>query len=107
MESTGSPGLIQYVIGYLLVGLAWGFTTPFIRIAAKNQKPQAQRLPNGQQMSWTQRKLLSVWYSVIDLIKQPAYTIPLLINLSGSVMFFLIVGQAGIAIWNLIPLSRG
>jgi Putative transmembrane family 234 len=96
MGSDANPGLVQYVIGYLLVGIAWGFTTPFMRRAAKNQKPQAKESPRTQQLSWAKRIFLSAWYSIVNLIKQPAYTIPLLINLSGSVIFFLIVGQAGI-----------
>src|SRR5277367_728800 len=33
------PSITRYIIGFLLIGLAWGFTTPFIRAAARTHKP--------------------------------------------------------------------
>ncbi|KAI9805688.1 MAG: hypothetical protein M1833_005181 [Piccolia ochrophora] len=37
---SSSPGAFRYILGYLLVSLAWGFTTPFIRRAAVTHKPR-------------------------------------------------------------------
>ena len=31
----------------------------------------------------------------MDLLKSPAYALPLVINLTGSVWFFLLIGKAG------------
>jgi hypothetical protein len=93
MESTEAPGLLRYVLGYLLVGCAWGLTTPFMRKAAlEKQQTQPSIPPNS---SWLTSQYLSIWYAVLNLIQRPSYTIPLLLNLSGSVVFFIIVGQAG------------
>ena len=38
---------------------------------------------------------MSVVYAVVDLLKNPAYAVPLLLNVTGSVWFFLLIGQAG------------
>jgi hypothetical protein len=95
IETTvADPGLLRYILGYLMVGIAWGFTTPFMRKATLNQKPNTRPKPS-QLDPWIKTQLVSIWHSVSDLVKQPAYAIPLLINLSGSVMFFVIVGDAG------------
>jgi len=93
METTDGPGVLRYVVGYVLVGLAWGFTTPFMRRAALQKQQTRPVIPPSS--SWLTRHYLSIWYAVLDLIQRPSYTIPLLLNLSGSVLFWLIVGQAG------------
>ena len=86
------------MLGFLLVGAAWGLTTPFMRRAAvvKDEKPRPTRPlledPNVPQLK---RKFWSVLYAVLDLLKNPAYAIPLLLNVTGSVWFFLLIGQAG------------
>jgi hypothetical protein len=70
-------------------------TTPFMRAAALKQVPTARPELENPQISKTRRKLLEVWYAIVDLVQRPAYAIPLLLNLSGSALFFLIVGHAG------------
>ena len=40
-------------------------------------------------------------YAVWDLLRRPAYAIPLVINLTGSIWFFLLIGQAGKYIYIL------
>jgi len=42
-----------------------------------------------------------VLFAVLDLLKNPAYAIPLLLNITGSVWFFLLIGQAGMHLWYL------
>jgi hypothetical protein len=94
-EDSSDPSLFRYILGFLAVGLAWGFTTPFMRQATINYKPTPRPELDDETKPLLQRKTLSLWYSVYDLVSRPAYSIPLLLNLSGSVWFFLLVGQAG------------
>ena len=92
--SSVSP--LRWTLGFLLVGLAWGFTTPFIRRAAiAHDPPSHAAVLDDPARSWAARKILGVWFKVTDLLRNPRYAIPLLINLSGSVWFFLLIGKAG------------
>ncbi|KAI2630061.1 integral membrane protein [Xylaria nigripes] len=94
------PPTINYVAGFLLVGLAWGLTTPFIRRAAKTHKPPAHPLLTRDDVkaSWLRSKLYGVFFAVVDLLRNPRYAIPLVINLTGSVWFFLLIGQAELSL---------
>ncbi|GAO15180.1 hypothetical protein UVI_02029230 [Ustilaginoidea virens] len=83
-----TPPLASCLVGFLLVGLAWGLTTPFIRRAARAHRPPPRA---ARSRSRCVRGLLSV----LALVRSPAYALPLLLNLSGSVWFFLLVGRAG------------
>jgi hypothetical protein len=60
-----------------------------------NYVPPSRPELEDKSVALVKRKVLSIWYSVFDLVRRPAYFIPLLMNLSGSVWFFLMVGQAG------------
>lgn len=100
--NTSQPSLFNYIVGFLAVGLAWGFTTPFMRKAAIISKPISRPQLDDPNTSILGRKLLGIWYAVYDLVARPAYSIPLLLNLSGSVWFFLLVGQAGMSSIKLI-----
>ncbi|DAA73769.1 TPA_exp: hypothetical protein A8136_3972 [Trichophyton benhamiae CBS 112371] len=102
---TEQPGVLNYLLSFLLVGLAWGFTTPFIRRAAvdfnaRNEAKQNVNQPDtrhgGQSflsVPWIKEKIVSVFWTVVNLLRTPAYSVPLLINLTGSVWFFLLVGK--------------
>jgi hypothetical protein len=90
-----SPSPIRWVLGFLLVGLAWGFSTPFIRRAAITHSPPAHPILASPNLSWTRKKALTIWFKVTDLLRNPRYAIPLLVNLTGSVWFFLLIGKAG------------
>jgi len=160
-----APSVFNYVLSFLLVGVAWGFTTPFIRRAAadfnarqekqagstsnrgrstqsptvpgldgeeeqelltpeeqdnegvrrrsgsrqRHDEVAAQRDQDGEednipipawqrspaQRSWLRAKTVSVFWTVVNLLRTPAYSIPLVINLTGSVWFFLLVGKHG------------
>lgn len=188
------PSVFSYVLSFLLVGVAWGFTTPFIRRAAAdfnarqekqatesadrgrsrsqgspqtgftdageeqellsqegqdkgagyedgvrdrstsrsdlNRKPKTagtdSELDNGNaaqsgshnsstereddednlpapawkrgsaaKQSWLRTKVISIFWTVVNLLRTPAYAIPLVINLTGSIWFFLLVGKHG------------
>lgn len=92
-----SPPIWRWVVSFLAVGACWGLTTPFMRRAAviRDQQPKVHRPYLTSDASWLQRKFWSILYAVMDLLKNPAYAVPLLLNVTGSVWFFLLIGQAG------------
>ena len=164
-----APSVFNYVLSFLLVGVAWGFTTPFIRRAAadfnarqekqsgsasnrgrsqtqnsaqpgldgeeeeqelltpeeqdnegvrrrsgsrqRQDQVAAEQDQNGYeddiptpawqrspaQQSWLRAKITSVFWTVVNLLRTPAYSIPLVVNLTGSVWFFLLVGKHGMS----------
>ncbi|CAI7605907.1 unnamed protein product [Penicillium glandicola] len=204
-----APSVFNYVLSFLLVGVAWGFTTPFIRRAAAdfnarqekqgnesnstvrgrgrsqdspetgftdageeqellsrdeqdsdsgnedgvrrrstsssdvNRKPKAAgadtQLDGGiseqsgshdttgdreggadeeqddlltpawrrgapVKRSWLRAKIFSVFWTVVNLLRTPAYAIPLVINLTGSIWFFLLVGKHELSL--TVPLAN-
>ena len=165
-----APSVFNYVLSFLLVGVAWGFTTPFIRRAAadfnarqekqsadaagrgRSQSQAQAQSPDGTEeeqellsredqdedgvrrrsgsrqrvdaggtggeareregadeddipapawkqssssQSWLRAKVVSLFWTVVNLLRTPAYAVPLVINLTGSVWFFLLVGKHG------------
>ncbi|KAI6854042.1 hypothetical protein KC323_g9018 [Hortaea werneckii] len=97
VQSTSEPPIWRWIVGFLLVGVAWGFTTPFMRKAAvvRDLKPKPQRpLLTDPKVSWLKRQAATVFYAIRDLLGSPAYAVPLLLNITGSIWFFLLVGQA-------------
>lgn len=97
MADDDKPPVFNYILSFILVGIAWGFTTPFIRRAARTHSPPAHPVLDDPAVkrSWLKTKLYSAFFAVIDLLRNPRYAIPLLLNLTGSVWFFLLIGQAG------------
>ncbi|CAI7593488.1 unnamed protein product [Penicillium pancosmium] len=47
----------------------------------------------SQQKSWLRTKIVSIFWTVVNMLRTPAYSIPLVINLTGSIWFFLLVGK--------------
>lgn len=126
-----TPSIFRYTLGFLLVGMAWGLTTPFIRRAALDFHPpphasltrlraaepsypspsssplSSQTTPTipSQPRLWLGRLAWTWWYlklkaatgawTVADLLRSPRYAAPLVVNLTGSVWFFLLIGKAG------------
>jgi hypothetical protein len=94
-----SPGLLRYVLGFLLVGAAWGLTTPFMRRAAvsssSSSTPESRAWLEHPNTPWLKAKVWGVLYGVWDVLRNPAYAFPFLVNVTGSVWFFLLIGQAG------------
>ncbi len=90
-----TPSPFNYILSFLLVGLCWGFTTPFIRRAAVSYTPPTHPSIHDPSRSWLARQLAKVFWTVVGLVRKPAYAIPLVVNLTGSIWFFLLVGQAG------------
>ncbi|KAL3469103.1 hypothetical protein BJX99DRAFT_242073 [Aspergillus californicus] len=144
------PPVFNYILSFLLVGVAWGFTTPFIRRAAadfnarqeqlqerpielapsnstdtehgdNSESDEDQPLPpslnpvetpapqqpawmNNQSSSWLRTKIVSLFWTVVNLLRTPAYSVPLLINLTGSIWFFLLVGKHELSL--TVPLAN-
>jgi len=94
------PPVFNYILSFILVGLAWGFTTPFIRRAARTHNPPAHATLDDPAVknSWIKSKVYGVFFTVIDLLRNPRYAVPLLLNLTGSVWFFLLIGQAELSL---------
>jgi len=90
-----SPPLLNYILGFLLVGLAWGLTTPFIRRAARTHTPPPHPILESPDLGPVARKVYGAWFAVVDLLRNPRYVVPLALNLTGSLWFFLLIGQAG------------
>lgn len=104
MAAADKPPVFNYVLSFILVGLAWGFTTPFIRRAARSHNPPAHPLLDSPAVkaSWLRSKVYGTLFAVVDLLRNPRYAIPLVLNLSGSIWFFLLIGQAGksVCFWS-------
>ncbi|KAL4895508.1 hypothetical protein BDV59DRAFT_174053 [Aspergillus ambiguus] len=162
------PPVINYILSFLLVGVAWGFTTPFIRRAAADfnarqeqhaqpsqpssshpetegdvqeletrntytdrnasdrdsnadsdsdeedqppppppaasSRPAWMQSRSTTQSSWLRTKIVSVFWTVVNLLRTPAYAVPLVINLTGSVWFFLLVGKHELSL--TVPLAN-
>lgn len=82
-----SPPIWRWVLSFLAVGACWGLTTPFMRKAAviRDKQPKQQRPYLTSDAPWISRKIWSILYAVMDLLRNPAYAIPLLLNVTGSV----------------------
>jgi hypothetical protein len=82
-----SPPIWRWVLSFLAVGACWGLTTPFMRRAAviRDRQPKQQRPYLTSDAPWVSRKIWGILYAVMDLLKNPAYAIPLLLNVTGSV----------------------
>ncbi|RDW72262.1 uncharacterized protein DSM5745_07434 [Aspergillus mulundensis] len=152
------PPVFNYILSFLLVGVAWGFTTPFIRRAAADFQARQEQQQEAQQTelqpthqprtddhdddgrsssssdedqplppppsdpsataqptpawmnqpssssSWLKMKIVSVFWTVVNLLRTPAYSVPLVINLTGSVWFFLLVGKHELSL--TVPLAN-
>jgi hypothetical protein len=90
-----SPSVIRWILGFLLVGACWGLTTPFMRRAAINYVPPQRPSLTDPNNSWLKKKVLGIWFAVIGVLSRPAYAIPFLLNITGSVWFFVLIGKAG------------
>jgi Putative transmembrane family 234 len=90
-----TPSPLNYLLSFLIVGLCWGFTTPFIRKAAITYQTPSNSSITDPNRPWLLRQIAKAFFSIIGLLRSPRYAIPLVLNLTGSIWFFLLVGQAG------------
>lgn len=96
-ETEQTPSPFNYILSFLLVAICWGFTTPFIRKAAINYTaPSPATHPSlSPSKPWLSRKIALAFWTLVSLLTKPSYAVPLVANLTGSIWFFLLVGQAG------------
>lgn len=92
---TTQPSIFRWILGFLLVGACWGLTTPFMRRAALSYTAPTRAALSDPRNSWLKKKVLGIWYAVIGVLSRPAYAVPLLLNVTGSVWFFVLIGKAG------------
>ena len=107
-DNDPKPPVINYILSFVLVGIAWGLTTPFIRRAARAHHPAPHPVLQRPSVKnhWLRSRLYGAFFSVLDLLRNPRYAVPLLLNLTGSVWFFLLIGQAGMSsLPSLLPTS--
>jgi len=98
--------IVRYIFAFILVGVAWGFTTPFIRAAARTHSPPAHAILDSAAVknSWFKSKVYGAFFGVVDLLRNPKYAIPLVINLTGSIWFFLLIGKAELSL--TVPITN-
>lgn len=66
--------------------------------AAVNYKPTEHPSVNDPSISMIKRTVLKAFFAVLDMLRRPAYLIPFLLNITGSVWFFLLIGQAELSL---------
>lgn len=78
-----------------------------MRKAAMNYTPPARPSLTNPNNSWIKRKALGIYYAVIGVLSRPAYAVPLLLNVTGSVWFFVLIGKAGEEGFGAVWWQRG
>ncbi|KAK1915967.1 hypothetical protein P3342_003782 [Pyrenophora teres f. teres] len=104
MANDAQPSIFRWILGFLMVGACWGLTTPFMRKAAMNYTPPQRPALTDPNNSWLKKKVLGVLYAVIGVLSRPAYAIPLLLNVTGSVWFFILIGKAELSL--TVPITN-
>ncbi|ODQ54647.1 hypothetical protein SAICODRAFT_202212 [Saitoella complicata NRRL Y-17804] len=78
------PSLFRQIIGFLLVGACWGLTNSFIRTAQNSSTSAATPDDRVVKRAWA-------------VIKRPRYFVPLVINMSGSFWYYVLLGEADLS----------
>ncbi|KFY14256.1 hypothetical protein V492_02739 [Pseudogymnoascus sp. VKM F-4246] len=66
-----APPIGNYILGFLLIGLAWGFTTPFIRAAARSHKPPAHPILESARVKQSRIRsaVYGAFFGITDLLR--------------------------------------
>ncbi|KAF1843145.1 uncharacterized protein K460DRAFT_289989 [Cucurbitaria berberidis CBS 394.84] len=104
IQDEAEPSVFRWILGFLMVGACWGLTTPFMRKAAMNYTPPHRPSLTDPNNSWLKKKILGVVYAVIGVLSRPAYAVPLLLNVTGSVWFFILIGKAELSL--TVPITN-
>lgn len=70
----------------------------------RNYTPPQRPALTDPDNSWLKKKVLGVLYAVIGVLSRPAYAIPLLLNVTGSVWFFILIGKAELSL--TVPITN-
>jgi hypothetical protein len=65
--------------------------------------PQRPSLANPNN-SWLKKKVLGIWYAVVGVLSRPSYAVPLLLNVTGSIWFFILIGKAELSL--TVPITN-
>ena len=60
---------------------------------------QSSSSQRGQQQSWLRAKIVSIYRTVVNFLRTPASSIPLVIKLTETIWFYLLVGKHGMLYW--------
>ena len=63
--------------------------------AAANDVPTKHSSLQNPRIGRLKKLLLTTFFTVFDVLKRPGYAIPFLLNITGSMWFFLLIGKAG------------
>lgn len=93
----------------LLSSLLFSFAVAYHKTYATNTCPRNYTPPHRPALtdpnnSWLKRKILGVLYAVIGVLSRPAYAVPLLLNVTGSVWFFILIGKAELSL--TVPITN-
>jgi drug/metabolite transporter (DMT)-like permease len=75
-----------------------------MRKAALNYTPPSHPALTDPNNSPLKRKALGIYYAVKVVLSRPAYAIPLLLNVTGSVWFFILIGKAELSL--TVPITN-
>jgi hypothetical protein len=70
----------------------------------RNYTPPARPVLTSPTTSFVKKRVLTVYYAVIGVLSRPAYAIPLLLNVTGSVWFFILIGKAELSL--TVPITN-
>lgn len=85
---------MQSYLGLLLVATIWGITNPLIKrgsMVLQSSRKNPDEIENGIKSRWTIR-FINDW---ILLLKTPSYFIPWIMNLMGSILYYIVQSQTG------------
>jgi drug/metabolite transporter (DMT)-like permease len=85
--------LMNEILSYLIVSILWGFTNPFIKLGTNG-------LEHVQQKHQKYTKL----YELKFLLTRWQYMLPQLLNLSGSLVFYYLLGNSDIS--RVVPITN-
>lgn len=72
--------------------------------AAVNYKPPQHASLSDPTRNRLTKLFLTAFFGVLDLVRRPAYFIPFLLNVTGSVWFFLLIGRAELSL--TVPITN-
>ena len=90
-EQTQHSEPAAFFLEFFLVGLLWGATNPFIRRGTLVVRSREDRYKNA----------------VLAHLSTPAFIVPQLLNLSGSLLFTVLLRQPGSRLSIAVPLANG
>lgn len=81
------------LLGFLIVSLCWGATNPFIKRGSAGVSKVSETHPQYTQV-----------YEFLYLVKRWQYMLPVLVNLSGSSVFYYLLGDAELTL--AVPITN-